>query len=327
MGVQDDQVEQLTPEEDAQADADFEAAFNQTREQSHVEGTTATNDAPAAPTAKVEDEPTDEDAAAQAEADAQAQAAADAQARAQAEADAPVQLTKKQLDDLQAQLAAIPMLQDELRKTRDTTAGKLGSIQQQMQSLADKAAAGQRPAQAQLKRLKAEFPELGQMLEEDLSEAFGSTQAQDPGQPGDRRADDGNQPPVQHQVDPLADERVQHVLRQKDMAIVDAVHPDWRNLKATTEFNEWRQGLPPAAQQLLATTWDAQVMVDAFAHFKSDMATRATQAQAQAQARNQRGKRLDAAIPATTGSPSGINAPDDDAAFEAGFNSVRPGRR
>lgn len=332
MGVQDDQVEHLTPEQEAEADAQFEAAFNATRgEQPHAEGsTTQSNDAPADATGS-NGQPNDEDTAAQAQADAQAaaQAAAEAEAaRLQAEADAPVQLTKAQLAALQAQLAAIPHLQEELRKTRDTTAGKLGSIQQQMQSLADKAAAGQKPALKEMKRLREEFPELATIFEADLSDAFGSTEASAPGAKDDQGDGKANAtPPAQHQVDPLADERVQQVLRQKDMAIVDVKHPDWRDLKATPEFNEWRQGLPPAAKDLLANTWDSQVMVDAFDSFKEWKNERSTKAAAQADAGKQRDRRLAAGTPVTTGvAATGRNAVDEDAEFEAGFNKVRSGR-
>jgi hypothetical protein len=194
-----------------------------------------------------------------------------------------------------------------------------------MQALADKAAAGQKPALRELKRIKAEFPELGAMLEEDLSDVFGST-ATPATAPAPEAPQQNDAPAPVQPVDPLADERVQQVLRQKDMAIVDAVHPDWRDLKATPEFNVWRTSLPATAQDLLANTWDHQVLIDAFKDFKTYRQQQATQAQAQAEAGKQRGKRLEDAIPATTGASTGRAAVDEDAEFAAGFNKVRSGR-
>jgi hypothetical protein len=334
MAAENDQLETLTPEQEAQAEAEFMAAFNTTREQTmpHVEGSTDTTnnaDRHAAESNGQDGHEDDAAARAQAEADAAAaQAAADAaaQAQAQAEANAPVALTKAEVEALRAAAATIPQLQEELRRTRDTTAGKIGSIQQELKAIAARAADGQKPALAQLKRLRAEFPELGQMLEEDLADAFATPAAANPdpqGNAGDAPAPQAD--PVM--VDPLADERVQQVLKQKEQAIVDAVHPDWRDLRKTPEFSEWRSQLPQAAQDLLASSWDAKVLVDAFKGFKDWKHKRDEQAAAQADANKQRGKRLENAIPATRGSTTGINAVDDDAAFEAGFKAVRTGSR
>jgi hypothetical protein len=334
MAGENDQLETLTPEEDANAEAEFLAAFNTTREQQlpHAEGsTTEANNANAnASTATAQEEP-EEDAAARAQAEADAaaaaQAAAEAEARAKAEqeASAPVTLTKAEVEALRAAAATIPQLQEELRRTRDTTAGKIGSIQQELKAIAARAADGQKSAQVQLKRIKSEFPELGQMLEEDLNEA---TAAREVATPPDNAGDAAPAPQQQSEpADPFADPRVQQEIRTRERAIVDAVHPDWRELKATPEFSEWRNQLPQAARDLLASSWDANVLVDAFKDFKAWRDTRAQQATAQAEANKQRGKRLENAIPATKGAPTGINAVDDDAAFEAGFKAVRTGSR
>jgi hypothetical protein len=336
MGVNDDQLETLIPEDDATAEAEFLAAFNQTREKlqlPHGEGSTdETNNANVAATPKEEEEDrVDEDAAAQAKAEADAaaaaQEAADAEAKAKAEAEAPVVLTKAEVEALRAAAATIPQLQEELRRTRDTTAGKIGSIQQELKTIAARAAEGSKPAMKEFKRLKAEFPELGEMLEQDFAEAFAP--AEPP--PATPQQQEEDQQRAQAPVDPLADERVQTELRKKDQAIMDAVHPDWRTLKATPEFSAWRTQLPPAAQHLLSTTWDSSVLVEAFQDFKNWNQKRseetAAQAQARATANKQRDKRLAHGVPATTGTPSGINAVDDDAAFEAGFKAARTGQR
>lgn len=324
----DDQAVELTAEQRAQEDADFEAAFNQ------VAGNTpttanATDPKEAEPAADANDGQQDVEAKAAADAAAAAQAEADAQAAAaQAatdEANAPVSLTKAELDAIRAQLARVPELEGELRRVHDTTAGRIGSLKQSIDALKDKAGQGNKASIKQLKRLGEEYPELAAMLVEDLNDASGDggaaaqPDAQATAEPA--QAEPAAQPAVQ--VDPLDNPAVQAVLKQKEMAIVDAVHPDWRGLPAQPEFNEWKSQLPAAAQEMLASTWKSEVMIDAFNDFKAWRHTRTQQTQAQAETNKQRDKRLAGAIPATTGAPTGANAVDDDAAFEAGFKSVR----
>jgi hypothetical protein len=330
----DDQAGELTPEQQAQEDADFEAAFNQ------VAGTTpttesATESKDADPAVDAEEVGQDDEAKAAAEAAAAAQAQADADAAAaQAQADAanaPVTITQADLDAIRAQLARVPDLEAELRRVHDTTAGRIGSLKQSIDALKDKAGSGNKMAIKQMKRLSEEYPELAQMLMEDLNDASGDggTTAQPEAQAqGDEQASGDNpgadaaaEPAVQ--VDPLEHPEVQKRLRAAEMAIVSAVHPDWRTLPSQPEFTAWTNQLPPAAQQMLANSWESKVMIDAFNDFKDWKAKRDTQAQAQAETNKQRDKRLAGAIPATTGAPTGANAVDDDEAFAAGFKSVR----
>lgn len=317
-GEADQEVEHvLTPEEEAAADAAFEAGFTETRdEQTPAIQTNQDASASTAPQANTDGAQLEHE-------DPVARAAADEAARLDAEANAPVTLTKAELDGLRNAASLIPQLQDELRKTRDTTAGKLGSLQQTLDAVRTQAQQGQRPTVKQLKRLEGEFPELAKLLSEDLEEAFGNSTVQLPADQtqGDGRASGGQSPGAAPAapVDPLSDPKVQQLLRSKEMAIVDAVHPDWRALTQTAEFNQWRASLPTPAQQLLASTWDANVMVPAFKDFKSWSAKR----QAAAAANKQRDKRLEHGVPATTGRATGANAVDEDTAFLSGYKEVR----
>lgn len=320
-----EEFEQDNQMDDPNGDADFAAAFNATRAQAGAEGPTANGAAPAggAPVEEPKpEEPDPEAEAAAARAAAEAEAAAAAE-RAAAEANSPVTLTKQQMDSIQATLALVPQLQQQLQQKWDSTAGRIGSIQQTVDALKSQAGKGQAPTIKQLKRLQAELPELAALLMEDLTDAFAPADgaAPDPapaGQPTERQA---QQPAVPTNV--LEDPRVVQVLRDKEMTILDARHPDWRDLRATPEFAEWRHTLPEVAQQMLATSWDSSVMTDAFNDFKAWRAQRSADAEAQADANKQRDKRLEAATPATTGAASGVNVVDEDAAFLSGFNGVR----
>lgn len=325
-----DQIEELSPEDDAAADAAFEAAFNTARGDAAPDvGTTIETGSDGQPLITDVEKPelTDEEKAAQAQAEADAAAAA----QAEADANAPVAITKAELDALRAVSGQLVALQDELRRSTDKVNGRFGSLQQTVEAVKLQAAQGVKPTLGQLKRLEADFPEMAQMLREDLEDAFGAgnaTQAPAPatnGQQDDGKASGdapGANPEPQAPADPLADPRVQQVLKAKEMAIVDAVHPDWRDLAKTTEFNEWKATLHADDRHLLGTTWNSEVLKGAFSDFKGWQQKRT----AAAEANKQRGKRLENGIPATTGNPTGAHAIDDDAAFAEGFNKIRKGR-
>lgn len=337
---------------DLEGDDDFEAAFNSARALQDGAPTIAANPGADADIKTPEDEdPAAAAAAAQAAAEAEATAAAQAEAdRIAAEANAPVTITRAQLDAMQAQLAMLdrlPTLEQQLAQQRDSVAGRFGSLNQTIDALKAQAGKGGIPAIKALKRIEQEWPELGAMLREDLTESFAgdpaaapAAGADDPGQGGqqDQPGKASGDAPGANPVDPLENPAVVKVLQQKEMAIVDAIHPGWRGTKHedgsytpglvdSPEFKEWRAGLPPHAQQVLGSTWDHQVLKGAIEHFKHDQAQRQAAAQAaataQAAASKQRDNRLAHAAPATTGAPTGSHALDEDAAFADGFNKAR----
>lgn len=334
MQVQDQEIEQeLTPEQEAAEDAKFEAAFNKARgDKPHAEGPTdkdADTEAADKTDAGTEQDGKDKVAAdAAAEAEAQAAAQAKVQADAEAEANAPATVTKAELDALRAVAGQVVALQDELKRTNEKTYGHIGSMKQQLlDTIKSQAQQGIKPTAGQLKRLSGEFPELAQLLKEDLEEAFGAgnaTQAE-ADKPGDQTlktetTDEANgaKAPGAELPDPFADPRVQETLRSKELAIVDVLHPGWQAMRETPEFKQWRNGLPVPAQQLLGSTWDSKVMNDAFTDFKAWQGKRA----AAADANKQRGKRLENGIPPTSGVATGLNVIDEDAAFLAGFKKA-----
>lgn len=331
-----------TLEEDAAGDAAFASGFDATRADNAPAGGTVLEvgeDGKPLVTDPKGDGNTEEDPAAIAAAAeaARMKAEADAAAAAQAEANAPAIVTKAQLEQLAAAAALVPQLQEELKRSRDTTAGKIGSLKQTLDAVQAQAAKGQAPTIKQMKRLEAEFPELAKLFTEDLNDAFGSAAA-GAAEPGTQPPGDNGQPaaPVVP-VDPLSDPAVQTVLRNKNLAVVDALHPGWRGtqgqdgtyvpgLKDSPEFQEWRAGLPPAAQHMLANTWESSVIDDALKDFKGWQQKRIEQVQAsaaQAEANKQRDKRLEHGVPATTGRATGANAVDEDTAFLSGYKEVR----
>lgn len=328
MADQDLEVEHAqTPEQEAAEDAAFEAAFNTTRgDKPHGEGSTpmSADDEQQPPAANAQPDEAQAEADAQAKANAEAQAAEQERATAEAEANAPATITRAELDALRSVAGQVTALQDELKRSNDKTFGHIGSLKQTLDAVKAQAQQGVKPTLNQLKRLEGEFPELAKLLSQDLEDAFGpgnATSAAPEQAHGDGKASGAEAPGAEH-ADPLDNPIVKQRLMAAEMAIVDAAHPDWRDLKDTPEFNEWRSGLPAAAQQLLGSTWDSKVLRDALSDFKGWNQKRG----AAQEANKQRAKRLEAGIQPTSGTPTGAAAIDEDAAFLAGFNKTRGGR-
>lgn len=307
---------ELDSDQEAAEDAAFEAAFNAARGiEPGAESMTSENDANPEGDDDSEEKPQDDEAAAAAAAEAEAAKKA---AEAEAAANAPVTITKADYDRLMTIANEVPTLREQITKTHDRTFGRLGELQQTINALKTKADTGNKASIKQLKRLEAEFPELANLLKEDLSDVFGASE--DASEEDKQSAS----PAAPAQVNPLEHEEVQKVLREKEMQIVEAVHPGFLDLASTPEFAEWTATLPAEAVNLLRSSWDSKVMVPAFNDFKKWKEQRV----AAKSAKQQNDKRLERAITATDGNgASAKHVVDEDAAFEAGFNTVRNGGR
>jgi hypothetical protein len=323
-GEEIQEVSAPTPEEEAAADAAFAAGFADAR-----------GDAPAAEPEVIADEvqpqPEVETQPAAAEEDAAPAAPAEPAPAPEDDENAPVAVSRKDFARLMELANTVPTLQEELRTTRDKTAGRLGSLQQMVDAVKAQASAGRAFSVPQLKRLREEYGDLADILAEDLGEAFAQPAPAAPAAeaaPVDDNAS-GDAPGAEATYDPFADPRVQERLQQQEeavrnshLAVVSARHPDWIDLRATPEFAEWRNNLPAPAQELLASTWDSSVLTDAIADFKGWRDKR----NASASASKQRDNRLENAIPATTGRATGAHVVDEDAEFMKGFKTARNGR-
>lgn len=326
-----DQEPEMTAEQIAAntaADADFEAAF--TNANGDEPGTEeSTSRSTAAPAAEAEPQSTANPYDLEADATGDKPAAEAAPAPADDE-DAPVTLTRRQLNEMNGLRDTITALQSELRQSVEKTNGRFGSIQQTMKQVQEQATKGIRPSFGQMEAMEEAFPELARAMKADLEKAFGEGNATQPGA-GEGESEDDQQddssnasgadaPGAAPAVNPLEAPEVKAALYDAQLAIVDARHEGWRALPATAEWQAWQQQLPPAAAELLRTTSDAQTLTEAIADFKGwqQKQTAATSAS------NQRGKRLEHAVPATNGSSAAVRTVlSEDDAFEAGFKEVR----
>lgn len=333
-GQADDHVPEMTAEQlaaDAAADADFEAAFTTARsDELPTEGSTSSSTAPAPAEAATQDGKTDTDPFTLEDDDAGTTPAAEAAPAPDDDEDAPVTITRRQLAEMTSMRDTVAALQAELRQSVDSTNGRFGSIQQTLKQVREQASKGIRPSFAQMDAMEEAFPELAAVMKRDLEKAFGEGNATQPGandedndsdQQGDGSDASGAPAPgAAPAVNPLDAPEVKAALYDAQLAIVDARHEGWRDLPGTADWQTWQNQLPPAARELLRTTGDAQTLTEAIADFKGwqQKQTAATSAS------NQRGKRLEHAVPATNGSAAAVRTTlSDDDAFEAGFKEVR----
>lgn len=195
---------------------------------------------------------------------------------------------------------------DKLREQQSKVFGTLGAMRQAIEQLR------QRPTpqavqvtQEKLKRLSEAFPEMAKLLAEDLSEAL---QGGVPATPG--------VDPLQFEqlVESKLQQRLEAEKRQLEAKVLSAMHPDWRQVAQSPDFQQWKSGLEPEVLAQLDQSWDAEFIGQKLSEFKAWKAK-------QAQSQQTKVKRLEAAVTPKSNPKPPVMTDDD--AFMAGFNSVR----
>jgi len=194
------------------------------------------------------------------------------------------------IEDLKAMLDS---QQAENVKTRDRMFGKMGEMQQKIDS-ARSSVSGFSPKARE--RLEADFPELAEML-----------------------FDGGGEPAAEYQYEPQEDkaDKDDKARQARELRFLGREHKDWQAVVASPEFVQWRdQILAPESAMELDSTWDSEVISDRLAEFKTWKATAAKKQQDNA-------SRLESAITPRGmprgNTPSVIDQDEDDAMMEA-FN-------
>lgn len=206
---------------------------------------------------------------------------------------------------LLAMLAKLPKIDEveqmtaaEIRKLH----GKFGEVNRALQELRSSGTQHARLNVSNLKRVAENYPELAEMLAEDLSESGASASQVD--------------------VDALVNQRVNERLqadreemdRKMQVSLLTIQHRDWMKLKDSAEFGVWAQTLPQEEQQQLAETWDATYLGDKFTEFKEWLGKRT-------QGADQRKERLQRAVAPKGGAPvvkPGVMTEED--GFAAAFS-------
>lgn len=205
--------------------------------------------------------------------------------------------TEDELRDLLSKFQEV----DRLKASEAKLFGTLGSMKQAIDAMrSQQPTATAKYSKEGFKRLSAEFPEMAEMLAEDLS-GFSLPQQQ----AGlDISA-----------VQNVINERIEVVKRDQETKLLGMVHKDWRHVVQEPEFQTWKGSLAPEAQDVLDNGWDAELIADGLTAFKEWKSKTA-------QSKVSKQSRLEAAVaPKTTARTAPVQTDDD--AFSAGFNSVR----
>lgn len=185
---------------------------------------------------------------------------------------------------------------DKLKERESKVFGTIGSLKQQVDSLKSATQQTVKLNPGGFKRLSAEFPELAQMLSEDLGDVIQSAPGTDP------------------EAQKVIDERLQQMERQYEAKLLTIAQPDWKKVVPSEEFQKWKASLNEEVRNELDSTWDSTVISERIREFK-EWKSKAEQAKQNKQ------RRLE-----TNVEPKGVPrppAPSDDDAFIAGWKSAR----
>lgn len=184
--------------------------------------------------------------------------------------------------------------------------GSLGSMKQALDALKS----APQPSAPQpmnisvdrLKRMSAEFPEIANLLAQDLSEVMTSGASANP-----------------QQIEQIVEQRLKTSLDKSSQAyearFLTVQHPDWRAIVKADDFVGWKEGLSPDEKAELDNSWDAELIGSRISQFKEWKSKTV-----QSKQTNQR--RLEAAItPRGNSQPTPTASADD--AFVQGFRKVR----
>jgi len=201
-------------------------------------------------------------------------------------------------DEIKGMFAKVQEV-DRLKEREAKIFGTLGSLKQAIEARREQPTATAKITKESLKRLSAEFPEMAEMLSQDLSEiAVGGQPAFDP-----------------TEVERIVESRVDRVTKAQEAKLLTEMHRDWETVVQEPEFATWKANLQEEDRQILDHGWDALKIgerLTAFKEWKSKAA--------QTKVSNQR--RLEAAVtPRTTARSAPVMTEDD--AFLQGFNQAR----
>lgn len=236
------------------------------------------------------------------------------------------EVVKTQLESVSSKLAIVDRLPDRLRNIE----GHIGGLTSQLKTALETAKAvektgGDAPTQAQIdaaagssekwKRIKDDYPEWADAMEERLAAL-----APKPVPTGDfiSKADFEN---TLKQVDErFASEAAARRAEQEEW--IEDRHAGWKDTVKTPEFEAWFNAQPAETKLLAKSTRvrDAVKMLDAY------KAAKTVAAEKDKSEKDQKDKELRSAVPAQgVVGRTGATPIDDDAAFGAGFEAVRPG--
>lgn len=214
------------------------------------------------------------------------------------------QITEDQFNELLTKVGQI----DEGRRQIDTLSGHLGGMKQVVEGLKQQRKS---LSAGQLKRVAAEFPELAEALQSDLSELAGGS--------GVDTAE------IDKRVESVVESRVAAKAVEFETKILRFYHRDWDKVVVSQDFLTWKGQLPEAERTKLDNSNDGEYIADKLTEFKAAKAAKDkadAEAAAKAKSSDKRQQRLEAAVPPRGSgghTPSKSGVPSD---FQAGWDSA-----
>ncbi len=211
---------------------------------------------------------------------------------------APVALTPEQITEL---LTTV----NDLKGRESKLFGALGAIRQQIDAMKTQPAVAPsaiKVTKESLKRLSTEFPELAELLAEDLSTVVMG----------------GAQAPDMEAINKIVSEAVTKGLTENSQVyetrLLTLAHPDWRQVAPSPEFAGWAATQSAEVQQMLSDGWDSAAIAEQLTKFKTWKAETQRKRQTNQQ-------RLETNV-APRGNPSPKRVLTDEEAFVEGYNSA-----
>lgn len=204
--------------------------------------------------------------------------------------------------------------------------GKIGELNSHLRQLM-KAPTKRGIKQAELKfaRLEEEYPELAQVLKEDLAQVLGAAQeeVEQKEEPQEAKVEESGDGLSQSQYSPQI---LEEVLQQREFQfrveyekkLLASRHPDWEQIAQTPDFRIWLASQPPEIQQIAMSSYSADELSAVFDLYKQ--ARQILEAKARQGVTKQ--KRLETAVPVSSSSTAAPPVSDELDDFLAGFNAV-----
>jgi len=203
--------------------------------------------------------------------------------------------------------------------TIDKLGGRVGNLLQQVEALknAPRSAADQHKFDVKLTKLGEAFPELAELLSEDLKGMGGSAPAAAPDAPT-FTADD---------VDRIVTDKLTTFQHQQERAmevkVLGSVHPDWEQIIRTPQFALWRDNVIEDGKALMESE-NAAFISRKLSEFKDWTKATSTPAPAPEPAKASNRQRLaNAVLPRSAQTQASPGPVSEEDAFIAAFKSER----
>ena len=214
------------------------------------------------------------------------------------------QITEEQFQTLMKAASDVDQIRQDSKNKIDVLSGHVGGLKQKLEQLQQ---TRNKLTPGQLKRVNAELPELGKLLEEDLGEALTGGSSQFDPEEIDRRVQKG----VTEKVLPM------------EKKLLRLYHRDWEDVVRSDEFKAWQTTMPADKQAEFLASIDGEYIADVITDYKTFKAKQATPTPTPTPVKQDGAnrQRLLAAAAQPKGSGGHAGGPTDEDQFIAGFKN------